>query len=438
VYSHVYDRLDDQKLYSLFMIRRFAMDEQLLIPGSDDGPNFDLKLVEERFRCALVRANNPNYTGRRLPAPDGSVKDRGRINDAWYGATVKLFLVDQWSKERARLEKLRNKLLIKQRAGRIPAWPKRTRVWMAVAVFAAVAGAAPPVRDVMGIMLNEGVAAARELAYSVSPRTPEALFQQAWLDYRSGEYESAAKKAHEILSEDHLSDHLKANGLYLLGSVDWETGSSVAALPNFRKAYLLYESGGDVSNMYQTTIAMVRADLALGDLDAAGENLQTALTIYDADGGKHIPHLGEYHAVGTRLAAARHDWQTALAHAKRRNAIYQREPLQLDMVAAAKSELGFWFAANGCSEQAQRLTVEAGRIIFRLHDETRHVYNELNWLLIYRLQGFRSDSGAVGSIKEWAKIRGDTRVEELLDLALSLEPTKEYADDLCFEDSDPE
>jgi len=321
-------------------------------------------------------------------------------------------------------------------------WPirqisRRFRLWMLAAMVAAVACGAPPVRDAFGVMVEEGIQAAQKFVYSFTPRTSEELFQQAWVDYRSGNYEKATRKAYSILAEDEIKDHLRANCWYLLGYVSWETGESEAALGFFRKAYPVYEAHPDLQNLYQVTLALSKTYLNLGDLETAEEMLQLAMNHYKVDGGKYIPNLGEFYATAIDLAAAQNDIEASFQLAKKRFEIYKGGE-QLDLLAEALSDLGFWYAAVGCDDNAQHYTLQAEDVNFKLQDETRHTYNKINWLLIHRLQGHTCSTQAVGNIQQWAKIRKDSRAEFFLNLALSIDPLKEYADEYCFENLVPE
>ena len=437
VYFEIFERLDDEVLYSLFMVRKFAVNQNLLRPGPDDIAGIDPKKLEDRFRCALVRANNPNYGGRRLPEADGVVKNGGRIVDAWFGATIKLFLVDQLPEDKARLQSVRKKLIRRQEGGRLRPMLKRSRLWLAVAIATAATFAAPPVRDVFETLYEDGVAAAQRLAYSFTPETPEHLFQQAWVDYRAGDYEASMQKGHLILANQHISQHLRANCWYLLGHLDWQVGSSEAALVNLDKAYDLYQSSDDHANLYATSLAMAKASIELGNLPESRALLTTSLTHYEDDGGARIEHLGRYHSVALDLAAAENDYEKALQFAIRRHEIFQGSD-QIDTLADVTSDLGFWFAVNGCTESGQQYTVQAEKLIFHLRDESRHIANQVNWILIDRLHGFKTDLLAVGSIQEWFKIREDSRVEFYLDLALNLELSKEGADDVCNPKIEPD
>jgi len=62
---------------------------------------------------------------------------------------------------------------------------------------------------------------------------------------RDGEYEAAAQKANSVLGNAGITDHIRANCWYLLGSVDLGTGGSDAALIDLRKADELYAAGGE-------------------------------------------------------------------------------------------------------------------------------------------------------------------------------------------------
>jgi len=312
----------------------------------------------------------------------------------------------------------------------------RFRWWMAFALVVAGACGTPPVRNAFDVLYKEGIGAAQKIVYSFDPKTPEELFQQAGVDYRSGDYEAASRKAYTILSQEGITDHLRANCWYLLGSIDLSTGANEAALVNYQKANSIYESYLDLQNLYYLSLDMAKSLIFQGDLAAAEEALQTAMNHYKTDGGQYISHLGEYYAAKIDLETAKHDTVAALHFALLRFEEIRTGEEQ-DQIAGAKSDLGFWYAANGCVSKAELFTFQAGNIIFRLQDEKRHVENLINWILIQRIQGEEADLQTVDSISQWARIRKDSRVEFFLELALSLEPTKEYADELCNQDPAP-
>jgi len=141
--------------------------------------------------------------------------------------------------------------------------------------------------------------------------------------------------------------------------------------------------------------------------------------------------MSSYYTASICLAATRGDFQAALELSSQRLEVVEGTG-KTDLVAGALSEMGFWYAARGCPTRAQESTVRAEALIFRLQDETRHVYNQINWILIQRIQSGTFDSQALGEIQRWARIRNDSRVEFYLDLALRIDPNKEDADD-CFE-----
>jgi len=67
-------------------------------------------------------------------------------------------------------------------------------------------------------------------------------------------------------------------------------------------------------------------------------------------------------------------------------------------------------------------------------DERQAVFNLINGILLQRKLGIQVQPQSVAYIRDWARIRDDSRLEEVLDLALRIK-IEEYAN-ACEKDAD--
>jgi tetratricopeptide (TPR) repeat protein len=298
-------------------------------------------------------------------------------------------------------------------------------------VFFGAAGATMTRLDPFDILNTMGLGAARQAVNAHEAKLPAEIFAQAWVAYLEGNYQDAEAKTFEVLAGDGDNARQKADCYYLLGNIFSESGNARQALSHFEIAYRLYGEAGSIHNLYFVALETARAMIIIGDYERAREMLEEARTHYDTDlaGAHKLPHLGQYYLILKILAVRQHDFKTALSWAILR---YQEliGTNSIDEWVGAITDLGFLYTVNGCAEQGIAFSNQAEREIFKLGDEKRWVWCQLNKLMINKSLGFEMDQHTLAFIEDWSKMKGDSELQFQLRLVLDTTP-KEYADESC-------
>jgi len=165
------------------------------------------------------------------------------------------------------------------------------------------------------------------------------------------------------------------------------------------------------------------------EIVSAEEWLDAALQHFGEDqkGKKFIADMGQYYMVKMEIAVMNQDYRESLTWAKERLGQAKKSGHK-GKLASALRLVGFWYTVNGCVEQGLAFTDQAALVGDGLGDERQNKFYLINRVLLQRCLGYLVSSTNVGYIRDWARMKGDSRLEKTLDLALRI-PIEEYQND---------
>ena len=307
------------------------------------------------------------------------------------------------------------------------------KMLLAVTIFGLVGLVATGSAAMMGlnpldILFHQGSRAATD-ALPAQPQTPEERYQKSWLAYVEGDHNQAMFGVYAILADKSISQKLRGDCFYLLGTLHGKAGNYRGALGRYFEAYDIYAGIDAQANLYTVAVEIGNCHAALEDAIQAEDWLESALNHYNADqaDGRKISNLGQYYLVKLDLAIQRENYRAALDFAKSRleQAVQSGHKGKLP---SALRLVGFWYAVNGCTELGLVYTDRATQAAGETGHERQVRFNFVNRVLLQRCLGFRVDPHNVSYIRDWAKMKGDSRLEQDLELALRI-PIEEYRND---------
>ena len=274
--------------------------------------------------------------------------------------------------------------------------------------------------DPFEILQRFGLATAKN-SLPEKPRTLDDVYKQSWMAFLEGEHERASHGAYSILAENEIPAHLEGNCHYLLGAIQSHTGQFQKAIGRFLEAYDAFSVDQDDPNQFLIAVEIANSLVALNRYRETEAWLDTAWNHFQRDqiAKKTIHDLGQYYLVRLDLAVAREENTEALVFAKSRMEEATKTGNRA-LLPYALQQVGFWYAANGCTEMAAYYTDLANGAVLSTGDDRPLAFNIVNSLLIQRSLGYSVKPASVAAIRAWAKKRKDHRLEYVLDLAQTI------------------
>ena len=459
-YSEILEALDPRQPYSIPEIVEFAATNGLLADNPSD--DFEIKKAKSRVSRTLC-----NYT-RKL-----DIGQRMEITGqwpAWLGYHWKARLLVRSGEESLELEEKGKALLLahlKERSGReavmnqrrhrigklareIDHWVGKCGLTQAVRSSGTQAGAPPTARPrslsckgmVLAILTTVGLAisaagvvmvqdpfellrryglATAKQALPAVPQTAEEIYNQSWLAYLEGKHDLAAHGIYTLLAEDSVPNYLQGDSYYLLGLIDTQKGQYQQGVGHYLQAYETYLLDTASARLYIVGIEIANSYVALDSYEHAETWLVSAFDHYQNDraAGKKVQDIWQYYLVKLEIAAARENYGEALIYAMAglEETVNTKNRA---MFPYAYSQVGFWYGVNGCPELAAYYTDLANGAYLGTGDDRPLVFNMINSLLLQRQWGYSIKPRSVTAIRSWAQEREDQKVENVLNLALSI------------------
>jgi hypothetical protein len=299
-------------------------------------------------------------------------------------------------------------------------FPGRRRLLL-VAILPVVLGivaTASAVRPtVMQVLERYGLGAAR--AYQLEPdqlKRPRDIYQSAWLDIRDGAPESAERKAFLLLSREDIDDKFKGDNFYLLGELRAKADEPGISVNYFSLAYDHYFELDHQPGLYQASLGMAKTYILMGETEAGARFLEQALVHFEQS-EPGIVSIDNYETWAIRLHSRMGDFHAARLIAERRLDRVMRTE-NLDDLASAFSDLGFWAALDGDCATGYQYSVRAQKLIQEIDDPRKDLYNSLNFLLLGRCENGEPDAWLVERITRDVHQEGSPEILRYLDLAL--------------------
>jgi len=278
------------------------------------------------------------------------------------------------------------------------------------------------------ILFHFGPRAAKE-SLSKAPETPAELYHKSWMAYVDGDKDAAFLGIYSILADKNASLKMRADCFYLLGTIHGEGGDYHGAISKYFSAYDLYSEIQYSGSLYLVAVEIANACVALQEFSHAEDWLDVALEHFNADqaGEKKISNLGQFYLVKLELAVVNENFQDALAFAVARLQEAEASNHKAKLASALRI-VGFWYGVNGCTARALDFTDRAAGLANEIGDERQVKFILVNRILFQRCLGYQVNPQNVTYIRDWARMRGDSRLEHTLDLALRIK-IEEYGND---------
>jgi len=176
-------------------------------------------------------------------------------------------------------------------------------------------------------------------------------------------------------------------------------------------------------------LEIANAYVSLNDYESTENWMGIALDHYrtDQSSERKIADLGQYYLVKLEISAGNGDYVAALRFAKARleQALENGDRANLSY---ANGMLGFWYIVNGCPAEGLRYTDRASEAAQGLGDDRPGVFVLVNRVLFQRRFGDDVEPQTIAYIRDWAKMKDDSRLEEFLNLALRIK-IEDYEND---------
>lgn len=182
----------------------------------------------------------------------------------------------------------------------------------------------------------------------------------AGLYNRQGNYQRAVQVVDETLSNYTVPDNYRGLALYVRGSADLHLGNLEAAMQQLESALPLYRATGDGAALSELLLELEYAYMRVGRFDEATAFLQEAITIrsgFSGSAGLVVPlnNLGyDYHLLGN-YSQARQRFQEGLEAATRAG-MKREECYLLWSLADLERDIGAFDEARALYDKALRYT----------------------------------------------------------------------------------
>jgi tetratricopeptide (TPR) repeat protein len=211
---------------------------------------------------------------------------------------------------------------------------------------------------------------------------------------------------------DDIDEKLRADTYYLSGLIAIDQGDTARGLVDLDEADSMYASLKRPANRYHVALNRAKAYTLRGRYESAIADLESARELFDR--APELPHLGTWHERMRDVLVSMGDYPEALHHGQALEGIYEGPRL-----GSCYSELGFIYAAMGDADLSTYYTTKAFPLV--QGDERRIIYNRVNNVLLFRLLKLPyGDEEA--AIKAWNAEKKEARLEQHLELALTLNP----------------